>query len=65
MDLNTTAFRIVKSLTDDKKGSKRTLAARAAGLVGGKARAAKLSKERQKEIAVHANQSRWGRAGQK
>ena len=60
MDLNVSAFRIVQNLTtDEKKEGNRIVAARAGGKVGGRARAAKLSPEQRKEIAVKANKARW------
>jgi hypothetical protein len=62
MDLNKNAFRIVQSLTTENKvDKKRSSAAKAGGLVGGVARAAKLTPERRKDIAVKANATRWGR----
>lgn len=59
MDLNVSAFRIVQQLVSEKKENKQTLAGRAGGLVGGPARAAKLPRERLKEIATKANRARW------
>jgi hypothetical protein len=60
MDLNVTAFRIVQKLTtENKEDTKRSSAASVAGRVGGPARARKLSPERQREIALKANQARW------
>jgi hypothetical protein len=59
MDLNVNAFRIVNTITTEKKDDKRSSAAHAGGLVGGPARAAKLTPERRKAIAVKANQARW------
>ena len=62
MDLNKTAFRIVEELTAENTGDKRVSQARtAAGRAGGPARAAALSPERRKAIAVKANRARWGR----
>lgn len=65
MDVNTNAFRIVKSLTDEKKserqGSER---AKVAGKSGGRARAATLPQERRREIAVKAVQARWAKRAQ-
>jgi hypothetical protein len=66
MDLNKTAFRIVAQLTAENKGDKRVSQARTvAGRVGGPARAAALSPERRKAIAVKANRARWGREDEK
>jgi hypothetical protein len=60
MDLNVTAFRIVKQLTTENKEEKPvSTARRAAGRIGGPARAAKLTPEQRKEIAVKANKARW------
>lgn len=59
MDLNTNAFRIVQHLTAENKDTKRTADARAGGVLGGPARALKLSAERRREIAVKANKARW------
>lgn len=61
MDLNVTAFRIVERLTSEKKEHTRSTAGRAGGRVGGKARAAKLSPEKLREIALKANEARWRR----
>lgn len=63
MDLNSNAFRIVSSLTSENDGLKRKKAAsRSGGLIGGVSRAAALSAEKRKEIAVNANAVRWERA---
>jgi hypothetical protein len=59
MDLNANAFRIVQSLTAEKKDDKRASAARIAGRRGGPARAAKLTAEQRKNISIKANQARW------
>jgi len=64
MDLNVNAFRIVKNLTAESKQDKRTVAARAGGIVGGPARARKLTAKRRKEIAVKANRARWHKQGE-
>jgi hypothetical protein len=61
MDLNVNAFRIVNTITSENKDDKRSSAARAGGVVGGPARAKKLTPERRKAIAAKANQARWGR----
>lgn len=61
MDLNRNAFRIVKSLTSEKKEDPRIAVARLGGLKGGAARAAALTPARRQEIAVKANQARWKR----
>jgi hypothetical protein len=61
MDLNVSAFRIVQRLTTETKEEKRSSSARAAGKIGGPARAAKLTAEERREIAKKANQARWKR----
>jgi hypothetical protein len=61
MDLNVSAFRIVQRLTEEKKENTRSAAGRAGGKSGGPARAAKLSSERLREIALKANRARWRR----
>ena len=62
MDLNVSAFHIVRQLTtEDEKEGKRSIAARAGGKVGGPARARKLTPDERKEIATKANQARWKR----
>lgn len=59
MDLNQNAFRIVQSLTEQRKESPRVAAARKAGAVGGPARASRLSQEERRLIARKANAVRW------
>jgi hypothetical protein len=59
MDLNVSAFRIVKQLTTDNKEDTKSSLARSAGKLGGPARAAKLDPARRKEISVKANEARW------
>jgi hypothetical protein len=61
MDLNLNAFRIIQSLTEEKKEDAKSAAGRAGGKAGGPARAAKLSPERIREIALKANRARWKR----
>lgn len=61
MDLNVSAFRIVRQLTTEKKEDKRSAAARAGGKIGGPARARKLTAAERLEIAQKANQARWKR----
>lgn len=65
MDLNVSAFRIVQSLTEENKDVTRSSAGRAGGKAGGPARAAKLSPERMREIALKANRARWKRKEEK
>ena len=66
MDINTNAFRIVSSLTDENKGeNRRSSNAKSAGKLGGVARAKSLPRERQREIAVNAIRSRWSKQEQK
>lgn len=52
------ASRITKEATKEKNPAAVSLG-RLGGLVGGKARAAKLSAEKRKEIAIKAAKSRW------
>jgi hypothetical protein len=61
MDLNVSTFRIVKTLTEENKDNTRSSAGRAGGKAGGPARAAKLSPERMRDIALKANRARWKR----
>lgn len=53
------AFRVVQEAT--RQSTQQTEAGRLGGLKGGKARAAKLTPERRREIARKAAQSRWSR----
>jgi hypothetical protein len=74
-DANQAAFRVVRELTGDdeaprapkpKKKRKNPAAValgRLGGKKGGKARAAKLTKERRVEIAREAAAKRWGKKG--
>ena len=59
MDLNKTAFRIVKSITEQNKDTPRSRAARIGGQAGGPARARRLTAEQRREIALKANRARW------
>lgn len=62
-DVNALAKSIVDEATDDKDEGKDPAAVelgRRGGKKGGKARAAKLSPERRKEIAKKAAEARWG-----
>lgn len=63
MDLNVNAFRIVRDLTTENKEDRRAQAARAGGRVGGPARAAKLTAQERKTIAIKASRARWNRTG--
>ena len=66
-DENVTAFEILKAATEEptEKPKEKNPAAvalgRLGGLKGGKARAAKLSAKRRKEIARKAASSRWSK----
>ena len=63
-DVNVIAARIVSEATDEAHIVKNPAAValgRLGGLKGGKARAAKLSPERRKEIARKAALARWGK----
>ena len=59
MDLNVSAFRIVKTLTTETKTIKDLSPPAREELIGGPARARKLTPERRKEIATKANKARW------
>lgn len=61
MDLNTTTFRIVQALTEEKDetAEKRRESRANAGKRGGRQRANALSGERRKEIALGAARARW------
>jgi hypothetical protein len=60
LDLNRNAFRIVRSLTEEKKeDAPRVAVARKAGNVGGPARAKALTASRRWDIAIIANRARW------
>lgn len=59
-DLNKLAKSIVDKATEEKNPAAVALGRRG-GLVGGKARAEKLSAERRKEIAKAAAAKRWNR----
>lgn len=58
MDINKIASKITKKATEEKNPHAQALG-RLGGLVGGKARAAKLSSRRKKEIAEKAAKVRW------
>ncbi len=62
-DLNVMAAAIVAQATDEteSKPSPKAAAGRLGGLKGGRARAAKLSKQRRTEIAKRAAAARWKR----
>jgi hypothetical protein len=62
-DTNVLAFQIVKEATEKRQEPTKNPAAvalgRLGGLKGGKARAAKLSPKKRKEIAKKAARARW------
>lgn len=65
-DLNVNAFNIASSIADDvpevkPKNAAAVALGRLGGLKGGKARAAKLSDKKRKEIAKKAAEARWGK----
>ena len=61
--MNTNAFRIVRSLTEEKQAENhRTVTSRAGGKIGGPARAKLLSPEERREIAAKASRARWHRS---
>jgi hypothetical protein len=63
VDVNTNAFRIVRSLTEEKTEDVQRARKVAAGKLGGRSRADQLSPERRKEIARSGSQTRWSGAG--
>lgn len=61
-DLNNIAFHIVEQATEEHVKNPAAVAlGRLGGLKGGKARAAKLSANKRKEIAKKAANTRWSR----
>lgn len=63
MDLNKNAFRIVRSLTEEKEvESPRKVSASQAGKAGGRARANRLTSSERHDIAVKASRARWRNA---
>ncbi|MCL4359843.1 hypothetical protein M1555_01115 [Patescibacteria group bacterium] len=60
MDINKLAGKIVREATHEKNPAAVALG-RLGGLVGGKARAAKLTEKRRIEIAKKAAIKRWGK----
>ncbi len=58
-DTNEIAFNILKKATKEGKSLAAVELGRLGGLKGGKARAAKLSAKRRREIASNAAQKRW------
>ncbi|MEK7572094.1 MAG: histone H1 [Patescibacteria group bacterium] len=60
MDINQLAKRITDDTTEEKKKNPAAVAlGRLGGKVGGKARAAALTPEKRKEIALKAAKARW------
>jgi hypothetical protein len=65
MDLNTTAFRIVKTLSEDDPVAAAKRAAKSrAGKAGGVARAKALTDSERKQIALTGTQARWPQKSQ-
>lgn len=66
-DVSQIAARIAADATEEKpeKNPAAVALGRLGGLKGGKARAAKLSAKRRKEIAREAAKSRWAKKGNK
>jgi hypothetical protein len=62
VDLNTNAFRIVKTLTEGKKEDRRVTTARKAGKAGGAARAKSLTIAERRAIALKGSRARWQKA---
>jgi len=64
VDLNANAYRIVKGLTEEKPDpgqEQKRKSASAAGRVGGRARAKRLTAERRRQIAISGSEARWKR----
>lgn len=61
MDVNKLAHKITKDTTEEKKNPAAVALGRLGGLVGGHARAQKLSAKRKKEIAKRAAKARWSK----
>ena len=59
MDINKLAHKITKKATEEDKNPAAVALGRLGGLVGGNARAKKLSAKRKKEIAEKAAKVRW------
>lgn len=61
MDINISAFRLVQEATAgvSEEDMRKRVVTRKGGLIGGRARAASLSPDRRREIALKANQARW------
>ncbi len=60
-DINLIAKSILEKATSEGKNPAAVALGRLGGLKGGKARAAKLSAKRRKEIAQKAAQARWSK----
>lgn len=60
MDINKIAHKITKKATEEKNPAAVALG-RLGGLVGGHARAQKLSAKRKKAIAIKAAKARWSK----
>lgn len=60
MDVNKLAHKIAKKATEEKNPAAVALG-RLGGLVGGHARAEKLSTKRKREIAKNAAKTRWSK----
>lgn len=61
MDVNKLAHKITKKATEQEKNPAAVALGRLGGLVGGYARAQKLSTKRKKEIAKRAAKARWSK----
>lgn len=64
MDINKLASKITKKATEEKNPHAQALG-RLGGLIGGKARAKKLSEAKRKSIAKKAAQARWNTSKRK
>lgn len=61
MDVNKLAHKITQKATEQEKNPAAVALGRLGGLVGGHARAKKLSTKRKKEIAKRAAKARWSK----
>lgn len=60
-DISQLAHSIMEAATKEKNPAGARALGRLGGLVGGKARVAKLTKEKKKEIAKKAAKARWNK----
>lgn len=61
MDVNVRAFRVVQQAIGEAEPKTVSPSAQKGGLIGGRARAKKLTPKRRAEIAKRASAARWGK----